>query len=275
MIRIGDEDLKKIELDILKYVRDVCDKYQLTYYLGFGTLLGAVRHKGFIPWDDDIDIWMPRKDYDKFIEIERENRKSSYKLFSPVYNDGYYYPFVKVVDIRTSLEELGFQAIPDYGVCVDIFPLDSVPKKHKILLYIIGLLQLLRTASVNLHPQLNLTHKNRAVIFRLLGLLGRCFFFHKSAYLSDRIARLYSSKNTPFIGDLVEGSKEEYIFDKRLFEPSLKMKFENELFIVPRCYDVILTQIYGDYMTLPQKEKRVGMHLFKAYYKDKTKQEKG
>lgn len=84
--QITSDDIKKIELSILKYIDLQCKKYNLRYYLGYGTLLGAVRHKGFIPWDDDIDIWMPRKDYDIFVAIEKLLGSSEFEILSPLDN---------------------------------------------------------------------------------------------------------------------------------------------------------------------------------------------
>ena len=98
MEKIKSNEIKQIELDILKYIKRQCEKYNLRYYLAYGTLLGAVRHKGFIPWDDDIDIHMPREDYGKFIELEHNNPDSKYRILSPKYNKDYYYSFAKMID---------------------------------------------------------------------------------------------------------------------------------------------------------------------------------
>jgi len=262
-------EFKSLELNLLRYFRDVCSANGLSYFLGYGTLLGAVRHKGFIPWDDDIDVWMPREDYEKFIDVECKKNHSRYKLFSPAYDKDYYYAFAKIVDTKTVLEEVGFQPIPDYGIYIDIFPLDNVPKKHKIFLWSISVIQILRTASVNLHPKLNLTHRSRALIFKILGVLGRFFFFHKSVCLSNKLVQLYNFRQTPFVGILVEGGYEKYIFDRKLLKSVIDIEFENELYPVPENYNAILTRIYGDdYMILPPLEKQKSVHSFKVRYKD-------
>ena len=91
------DEVKQTELSILDYIDSVCKQHNITYYLAYGTLLGAIRHKGFIPWDDDIDIYMPRKEYDKFIKLQADNKESQYSVLS-MYNDSeYFYEFAKII----------------------------------------------------------------------------------------------------------------------------------------------------------------------------------
>ena len=125
MREIQFEEMKKIELNILIYFTEVCEENNLRYYLGGGTLLGAVRHKGFIPWDDDIDVMMPRPDFQKLLSLSINNE--NYNIIKPG-TAGYYYNFAKLVDTRTILEEKGIKRIDGLGVYIDIFPLDGMPE---------------------------------------------------------------------------------------------------------------------------------------------------
>ena len=125
MEKLSLEELKKVELDILIWFADICEQEKLNYTLSYGTLLGAVRHKGFIPWDDDIDVAMPRPDYEKFIEY-CNTHETHYKLID-IHNDkGYNYLFAKVYDPNTTIvEKYANRFKANYGVYIDIFPVDG------------------------------------------------------------------------------------------------------------------------------------------------------
>ena len=116
---ISVEELKKLELDILKYLKNVCSENGLTYYLAFGTLLGAVRHKGFIPWDDDIDVWMPREDYEKLKIIMRNKVNSRYLFVTPKEYKNYGVAFGKIIDKKTLLVEESYSSEYDLGVYIN------------------------------------------------------------------------------------------------------------------------------------------------------------
>ena len=128
------EEIKHIEVDILKHVVKICNRHKLRYFLAYGTLLGAVRHQGFIPWDDDIDICMPRPDYDKFIEIWQKektlNESLNFGLLFPSPGNNYFYEFAKVTATDTVCEvNLPILDIKGLGIWIDIFPLDGMPTK--------------------------------------------------------------------------------------------------------------------------------------------------
>ena len=124
MKEISFEESKKLELDILLAVADFCNKNNLTYFLAYGTLIGAIRHKGFIPWDDDIDIQMPREDYNKFIETFSHERYKTIAPGTPLSK----HSFVKVIDTETVKIEAHKKYKKGFlGVDIDIFPLDGTP----------------------------------------------------------------------------------------------------------------------------------------------------
>ena len=121
--QIPADVIKEIELSILDYIDDVCKTNHIKYYLAYGTLLGAIRHKGFIPWDDDIDIYLLRDDYMKFVKIVNEQRNDRYEILSIYNDDSYNYEFAKVIDKRTALNASNFIINKKEGVWVDVFPL--------------------------------------------------------------------------------------------------------------------------------------------------------
>lgn len=142
------DEIKETELNILVYIANICEQNNIRYYLMYGTLLGAVRHKGFIPWDDDIDISIPRKDYEKLKQILKNENNRIYTLVSWEHDKDYPYIFPKVIDTRTKLRERAFRHLNfQYGVYIDIFVMDGLPedkltrvlmeKRHKFLYQLI------------------------------------------------------------------------------------------------------------------------------------------
>ena len=126
MERMSKEELRKTQIGILDYFTNICEENGINYFLTYGTLLGAIRHKGYIPWDDDIDVAMLREDYDKLIDVFNTNNNSRYR-FSCVENDPLcMYPFGKIIDENTILYERGEQGI-EIGVYIDVFVYDNAP----------------------------------------------------------------------------------------------------------------------------------------------------
>ena len=120
------KEMQHIALDVLIYLDKVCSKYGLKYFIVDGTLLGAVRHKGFIPWDDDIDVWMPRADYDRLADVIRQDGEKKYKFCTPQNTKKFIYPFGKLIDVRTGLLD-DTSAKCEIGVHIDVFPYDGLP----------------------------------------------------------------------------------------------------------------------------------------------------
>jgi lipopolysaccharide cholinephosphotransferase len=261
------EELKKIELDILIYIDQVCEKNNLRYFLCGGTLLGAIRHKGFIPWDDDIDISMPRPDYDKFVKILKE-ADNKYKILTPEQED-YYYNFSKVVDSETILNECNHQTIDNMGVYVDVFPLEGMPidqdecEKHFIKLDKIRkrinsfsyLKPSFRKNIIHYIKHLNLYKKNKKSSLTI---------FQKEY---EQCVKKYNYDESDFIYATGGAYGRKDIFPKEMFLNFIKVEFEGASFFVPQEFDAYLKHLYGDYMKLPPIEKRVSNHNYEAKYR--------
>ncbi len=266
MTEISFEESKKIELDILFAVADFCEKEHLQYFLAYGTLIGAVRHKGFIPWDDDIDINMPRADYQYLIEnYNKKNPESPYRVIAPT-DAVSLHPFVKVVDIRTIKIEKSVGYKDGFlGIDIDIFPLDGQPdseaefkkwykklyRHYKHHLYCV------------LDPKATLTR-------RLVLPVIKFFVGGKNACLrrAEKLQQPYPFSQSKFIGaiECIYNSAKNR-FEKDWFSTSVELEFEGHLLKAPVGYDAILRKLYGDYMKLPPIEQQITHHSNKMYWK--------
>lgn len=283
MRQITIDEMKQIELDILKDVAKFCDIHNLRYYLCGGTLIGAIRHKGFIPWDDDIDIIMPRPDYMKFVKLYNQ-RESNYRVNSLVNDPHWYSTFAEVEDIRTIKTYENFNLSNQHGINIDIFPTDGAPvaeeerkkfwKINNILTRIATLSKLNFSVSHHFADQNTSFSTIRTLLRTIVKFFGIpvarmiCVFFDLNQIVTNR-AMKYDVDQSEYIGvsTFPHYGYRECVKGK----PFLKMKkrpFEDEYFNTPNDYDEYLSNLYGDYMKIPPKEKQVTHHDFKAYWKD-------
>ena len=257
------DEKRQVEFGILKDVARFCDEKGLTYFLAYGTLIGAVRHKGFIPWDDDIDIWMPRADYNEFLKIYN-NEASRYRAVSPEEKIARH-SFTKVIDTKTfKIEDDTDYSNGNLGVDIDIFPLDGQPEDEKMYNKWYRRLQLYyRLFSY-------CVMKSNGKLKKKIGLPVVKFLCGDKNNLLNKAAALhkrYSYEDSKFVG-AVE-SCYNFInnhYKKEWFDDYILTDFENTQFKIPIGYDSILTQMYGDYMQLPPEEKRVAHHKNDAYW---------
>lgn len=269
MREIKKDELKLIQLDMLKAIDQFCTERGIRYFLAYGTLIGAARHKGYIPWDDDIDIVMPRKDYIEFMNGFNYWGKNHYKVVCNEFDSRYYHPFIKVINIDTVMKE---ENTNDYeiGVFIDVFPLDELPNNENDINKLYKKIRIYRDI---------LTLKSIPIVERrswyknFILLVGQIVFRPISvSYLINKIntlAQTYAGKTAnEKIGNLTSlayGMRE--IWDAKWFADTVYLPFEGYEFSCPQKYTEVLNHTYRDYTKLPPLEKQISTHRFYAYWK--------
>ncbi len=257
------DEIKQTELDILKHVADFCDANGINYCLAYGTLIGAVRHKGFIPWDDDIDIWMSNEDYKRFMAMYKDEQ---YPFYCIENNPTYLLPFGKVVDERTRIFEKEAATYKGSGVYVDIFPLISCPENNFFRAVEGFILRLVRFQHAVSTFRIDKTQKSmyKKIMYSLAGITGKVFNTQRCVKFMLAVANAFALDSS----DNLTAIQSQHIYHKSNFERFILCDFERAQFKIPAEYDKILIHIYGDYMTLPPKEQQVSNHSFVAYWKE-------
>lgn len=259
------EELRQLQLGILDCVAKFCDEHQIKYWLDYGTLLGAVRHKGYIPWDDDIDISMMREDWEKFISVFNElNQNKRYEVHFIENDPEFFYPFAKVYDTRTVMNELDSIG-PDICVYIDVFIYDNVPDDEPSLKRMLKKHSLYRklhllSEMAGINPKGNIIRKACVyILWQLLRLIPINYFSKRSLKEAQR----YNSVRTKRAGNLAYGVNN--LFSIEGLQTQTEVEFEGRKFKAPSAYDELLTNEYGDYMQLPPVEERVGHHHTEVY----------
>lgn len=265
-------EIQIVSLEILKQIDTICNLLNIKYCLAYGTLIGAIRHKGFIPWDDDIDILMPRPDYEKFKKYvnSHSDELKPLKLFdSSVTNYPYLLPRLSNDDYTVVVDN---EKPYGMGIFIDIYVLDGIgdtfneawnfikkTSKYPRLIFL----------STRNHYHFGTT---KGFIKRLLKIpafyyakiMGKSFFEKKLMRMIDTTS--YDKKN--YVGCAIWCERPKWaVVKKDVIENLIEAPFENYKFKIPKDYDSQLRQWYGDYMQLPPEKDRIYHHLYKAYKK--------
>ena len=266
---ISVEELKMLQLKILDSIDDFCQKNEIQYFLFSGTLIGAVRHKGYIPWDDDVDICMKRKDYDRFFAEFNQQRQDTLKAISTETEKDYYLASGKVIDTATVIEEENNYAMP-IGVYVDVFPMDYLPADDKKLKQLNHRIDIYRKMLVL--KSVPVSERRSTVKNWVLKVSSFLLKPISMQHLISKITKLATSYNDDAtcnrIADIsvfTYGMKE--VFPCEDFAEAVELEFEGKKYSAPKNYKHVLSNMYGDYMKLPPKEKQVSHHHFTAYWK--------
>lgn len=243
-------------LIMLKQFHKVCVANNLVYYLAGGTMIGAVRHQGFIPWDDDVDVVMPRNDYEKF----KKNASTilpanlEIKFYENTKNSPMHY--IKLIDKNTTLIENKYRNYFE-GVYIDVFPLDGAPE----LLFNRKKIQ--RKANIYISLILNHCYTNgRDGIRQIYGYIARTFDLSWLHLKLEKIITQFPYESSKYVGNYLGSYGEKEFVPKECFGKPILYCFEDTEFYGPQNYDLYLSSIYGDYMQLPPVNQRINTHQY-------------
>lgn len=266
-----DERRKKIwaiVLDILIQFDSICRRHNLKYFMAFGALLGAIRHKGYIPWDDDLDVCMPRKDYERFVKYARTELKEPYFLQIPGEDYGYYFAFTKIRNSNTTCisESFRYERF-NQGIALDIFVLDNF-KEDDLAGYFNKLNNLILENSANMRR--SNPHPSVADIERMNSYVKR-----NPQTVFDEIEEMSTKYNTEICEMCIVSGLTVYKPQKILFKWSdvadlVDCDFYGYKFLIPADYDSVLKTTYGDYMKYPPLEQRGVWHNSVIFNPDKS-----
>lgn len=256
------EEQKKVMLNILVKFADFCEQHDLEYFIDAGTLLGAIRHQGYIPWDDDIDVNMPRKDYNQFSELVRKSDNFMGEHLRVEFPEDTIYPFIKIADNRTILIEFPEKNPMECGVYIDVFPKDGIADlswKSKLVCKTSEILKLMKWFN---KFTVDVWRKDSNTTKKLIGRIGKCIIRRPNIPLKMQTALIsnYNKKHPiekcKYVTTLVNG---EFIncAPTVCFSEYVLLDFEGRKFRGPVGYDEYLHSLYpGDYMQLPPKDQR-------------------
>ena len=250
--------IQEIDFKMLCDIDDFCKKNNIVYFLSGGSCLGAVRHKGFIPWDDDVDIMLPRRDYERFIKLAPRIFEGVYGVGSLQTDKKWRRPNARVYDLNTTLEYKDVNEVP-MGVSIDVYPIDGVPDSilgRKLFFIHLKLLDVLKNSDVRktYMPDESFVWLKK-VLAVCLKPIGSRFF----AKRMEKVASNYDYDTSAYVACSVPahyGSRE--VIEKRLMSQPVMMPFEGRMLPVPSGYHTYLSNLYGDYMTIPKDAETKG-----------------
>ncbi len=249
-------NLKSVELEMLRYFLQICEEHNLRYFLLGGSCLGAVRHQGFIPWDDDIDIGMPREDYEAFLLVAQDELPEFLFLQTAQTDPEYPNNFLKIRNSMTTFIETSVKNFKmNHGVYIDVFPLDGygMNRCEKFINFLLE-----RRLVVEF---LNQENRNN-FIFTVAIKFIRFLFpkWKKARDKRDKLMRKYQFKDCEVIANYCGAWGNKEIMPKEYFGNGTPGLFEEISVVLPEKTDLYLTKLYGQYMELPPEEKRVSHH---------------
>lgn len=266
-----DNNLKKVQktqLGILEVFKSICKKHNLRYYAIGGTLIGVHRHKGFIPWDDDIDLGMPRPDFERFVALQNEF-PNGYTLTNHENEPNWQFNLCQFVDSESEIIERLNEKPRRCHIWIDIFPIDGMPSNSfirwlhaKHIMFYRYLIQI-----ANLKTQVNVHKANRPIlekmVLKLLHYvpLGKKVNVDKALQKMDEVLKKYDFDKSSYAGNMLGRKREEEAVPRCWWDGPIECPFENTTINSPKGYDQYLKHIYGNYMQIPPENKRESHYI--------------
>ena len=258
-------EIQQMELGIMEYIHEVCQKIGVKYFLAYGSLIGAVRHKGFIPWDDDMDICMLREDYEKLQDYLIANPDERYEVMSYKNNLNYVYPFMKVQDNQTYLLEEDVRIDSNMGIYVDIFPVDGYEDDS---VFKDKMTRLIKKRQLSCYTFKGITN-TKSLLNSLIRYISVIIFYftNTNKYIRgiDKLAQSRKVDDYELVDYLIYKDMNKPVWKREWLKQTITGVFEGKEFMIPKNYHEILTSDYGDYTQLPPVELRFSHHDFQLW----------
>ncbi len=267
------QELQKCEFEILVDFQKFCDENHLRYYLCGGTLIGAIRHKGFIPWDDDIDVMMPRPDLDRFIDLNPNGKLNDHvNIDNMELNENAISAITRLYDTRTEVTFTNKRVCQKFGCWIDIFPLDGLEDGEKERYDHFRKARILQDLQILNDTKFGARRRNKLLtvlqyclvpILPIVYGIGHVCWNRKM----DSLARKYPYDTAKYVGVVGGRAAEKEAMLKTDMEPVVYVDFCNRKFTAMANYDEYLTNLYGDYMTPPDEAGKISRHEIEIYWK--------
>lgn len=266
-LNISIKEAQNVQLEILLEFDRLCKKHKIQYQLFAGTLIGAIRHNGFIPWDDDIDVCMLRDEYNRFLEASKKDLNESYFLQNYHTDKKFQSQYSKIKKNNTRyIEELVQDVDMHQGIFIDVFPYDHVRpqtfkgRTQRIAIDQLKIINYCRVMRVNDSEEKKGLRMTKKAAYYVLKAIPK----NKMDRLITKLICVFNQKDEKYVGELsISTGKEMYdsfVLKKKFFYDSIDWDFEGHKFPVPRAYDEILTKNYGNYMEMPPLKEQEPHH---------------
>lgn len=264
----NNRKVQELTLDVLKTFIQVCEKYKLRYYFTGGSLIGVFRHGGFIPWDDDIDICMPRVDFEKFHECIKNDMPDGYGICNRFTNKDWHFGLSQFTDLKTEIEIDLAEEKRIANIWIDIFPIDGVPNNKflrwirvKYVLFHRYVVQIANISTqIDSHRKRPLKEKMAIGFFKIIPV-GKLINSSRVIDHMEKILKKSDFDKSNYAGNLLGRYREKEIILQRYYGKPSEQLFEGITVLCPEDSDGFLTSIYGDYMKLPPESQRVGHNV--------------